>query len=172
VLAGHSQGSTHLMLLMKEFFDGKPLQEKLIAAYLPGNALKVDEFKHIPFMTEPDQTGGFVSWNTFKKKYNTPYFQKWFKGSVTINPVTWDTTAFAPRSKHDGFLFSNGKLYEHSFETNVIDGGVWLTLPHFPYRYLSFKMKTYHAGDVNLFWEDIRQNARLRVLTYLENNQL
>ena len=34
IIASHSQGSIHGKRLLKEFFDGKPLQKKLIAAYL------------------------------------------------------------------------------------------------------------------------------------------
>jgi hypothetical protein len=30
-------------------------------------------------------------------------------------------------------------------------------------------MDNYHVGDVNLFWEDIRQNAILRSTSYLQN---
>ena len=71
ILAGHSQGSTHLMLLLKDFFDGKELQKQLVCAYLPGFSVKEDEFKTIPLLTVADQTGGFVTWNTFKRRYKT-----------------------------------------------------------------------------------------------------
>lgn len=43
ILAGHSQGSTQLHLLLKEFFDGTELQNQLIAAYLPGISVKETE---------------------------------------------------------------------------------------------------------------------------------
>lgn len=36
VIAGHSQGSYHGSRILQEFFDGTPLQARLIAAYLPG----------------------------------------------------------------------------------------------------------------------------------------
>jgi len=31
-------------------------------------------------------------------------------------------------------------------------------------------IKNYHAGDMNLFWQDIRENSVLRLKTYLRNN--
>jgi hypothetical protein len=86
-----------------------------------------------------------------------------------VNPVTWDTTLVASRAQHKGFLFSNGKLYEQSFSTHLGDGVIWISTPHFPYRYLAFTMKNYHMGDVNLFWEDIRRNARQRSKVYMRN---
>ena len=170
ILASHSQGSTHISLILRDFFDGKPLQKQLVAAYIPGVGLDKNQFKTIPFMEKPDQTGGFVNWNTFKKKFDKEKY-KWFKGKVVINPVTWDTTAFAKRELHKGFLYSNGKLYKNSFDTHTADGVIWITTPHFPYRYLAFTMQNYHSGDVNLFWEDIRENSLLRVQNFRLNKK-
>jgi hypothetical protein len=168
ILAGHSQGSTHISYLLRDFFDDKPLQNQLVAAYIPGVGLDKNLFKTIPLMEHPDQIGGFVTWNTFKKKFDKSKY-KWFKGKVVINPVTWDTTSFAKRELHKGFLYSNGKLYKNSFDTHTADGVIWISTPHFPYRYLTLTMPNYHPGDVNLFWEDIRENALLRVHTFCSN---
>ena len=170
ILASHSQGSTHISLLLRDYFDGKPLQKLLVAAYIPGVGLNRNQFKTISFMENPAQTGGFVTWNTFKKKFDKDKF-KWFKGKVVINPVTWDTTAFAQRKLHKGFLYSNGQLYKKSFDTHTADGVIWITTPHFPYRFLAFAMKNYHSGDVNLFWEDIRENSLLRVQSFRSNKK-
>lgn len=166
LLAGHSQGSTHITLLLKEFFDDKPLQKQLIAAYIPGIGLSKDEFCSIQLMTEPTQTGGFVSWNTFKRKISKEKYEMWYKGKCVVNPVTWTLDELAQRSLHKGFLFSNGKLYEKSFNTHLIDGALWISTPHFPYRSLSWTMDDYHIGDVNLFWKDIRENVELRIKSY------
>lgn len=122
-------------------------------------------------MTSKEEIGGYVTWNTFKKKYDLELYNKWYKGKSVINPVTWDTSGFASRSQHRGFLFSNGKMYKQSFDTHLGDGVVWITAPRFPYRYMSFSMKNYHVGDVNLFWEDIRINSRLRAAEYLKQKK-
>lgn len=170
ILAGHSQGSTHLALLLKEFFDGKVLQKQLVAAYLPGIGLKKNEFSTIPLMVSPNQIGGFVSWNTFKRKVNQEKFDMWYKGKAVVNPVTWNFDKVAERKKHKGFLFSNDKLYSHSFSTHLIDGAIWITTPHFPYRGMAWTMDDYHIGDINLFWEDVKINAKLRLMEFLNNN--
>ena len=167
VLAGHSQGSTHISLLLKDFFDGQPLQKQLIAAYIPGIGVEDTAFTTIPLMIHPEQTGGYVTWNTFKRRYHRGRYELWYKGKTSINPVTWDTTSVAPRALHEGFLFSNDKLYTQSFSTHLIDGGVWITIPKFPFRMMSVGMRNYHVGDVNLFWEDIRINVHQRCLEYL-----
>ncbi|HSN49230.1 MAG TPA: DUF3089 domain-containing protein [Flavobacterium sp.] len=168
ILAGHSQGSTHISYLLKDFFDDKPLQKQLVAAYIPGVGLDRNQYKTIPFMENPSQTGGFVTWNTFKRKFDQKNY-KWYKGKVVINPVTWDTTAFAERKLHKGFLYSNGKIYKNSFDTHTDNGVIWISTPHFPARYLAFTLRNYHVGDVNLFWEDIRENSLLRVQTFRSN---
>jgi hypothetical protein len=31
---------------------------------------------------------------------------------------------------------------------------------------MSLTMRNYHIGDINLFWQDIRENARLRVQAF------
>ena len=49
----------------------------------------------------------------------------------------------------------------------MIDGAVWISIPHFPFRALAFTMYDYHSGDINLFWDDIRVNAKLRALEFL-----
>jgi hypothetical protein len=169
ILAGHSQGSTHLTLLLKDYFDGKALQKQLVAAYLPGIGLKTNEFEKIPLLTAPGQTGGFVSWNTFKRKVNKEKFEMWYKGKAVVNPVTWNLDKIAERKKHKGFLFSNNKMYSKSFSTHVIDGAIWITTPHFPYRSMAWTMDDYHIGDVNLFWADVKFNSKLRLTEFLNN---
>ena len=167
ILAGHSQGSTHISMLLHDYFDGKELQKQLIAAYIPGIGVSFDEYKTIKLMTKPGELGGFVSWNTYKRKIDKDSYI-WHKGKAVINPITWDLTPFADRKLHKGFLFSNNKLYKNSFNTHLKDGYIWVSVPHFPYRYLSFTMKNYHVGDINFFWEDIRENSILRCQNYLK----
>ncbi|MEY4604932.1 MAG: hypothetical protein RIT43_2224 [Bacteroidota bacterium] len=170
ILASHSQGSTHVSLLLKEFFDGKPLQSQLIAAYIPGIGFDKNEFGTVKLMTSPEQIGGFVTWNTHKKKPEKRSV-KWHLGKAVINPVTWDTSAFSSRKLHKGFLFRNDKLYTKAVSVHLANGYIWVRPPRFPYRYLAFTMKNYHIGDVNFFWEDIRQNAILRARVYLNQSK-
>ena len=77
ILLSHSQGTRHTMRLIADFFDEKELQNKLVAAYIPGIGVKPTLFKTIKPMTKPDETGGFVSWNTYKKGYY-PNDKNWY----------------------------------------------------------------------------------------------
>ena len=48
ILAGHSQGSTHLRMILEDFFDNKELRGQLVAAYIPGIGIFRNEFNSIP----------------------------------------------------------------------------------------------------------------------------
>ncbi len=168
IIVGHSQGTTHCRLLLRDFFDDKPLQTQLIAAYIPGIGIEKDAYKTIRAMTNPSETGGFVSWNTYKRNRYPKKFDQWYKNKVTSNPITWDSDSISERKEHQGFLYRNGKIYDKALKVEIINGLVWTTLPRFPQRLFALFKKSYHVGDVNLFWVDIKKNAELRVKTYLE----
>jgi hypothetical protein len=166
ILAGHSQGSTHCGLLLQEFFDGQPLQKQLVVAYLPGVGILPSELKQIPLLTSPVQTGGYVAWNTFKKRLDRKSYDKWYKGRVVVNPVTWTLDSLATKEAHKGFLYFDNKLYSGLFQTHLIDGAIWIDRPKGKFLLMSLTMRNYHIGDINLFWQDIRENARLRVQNF------
>lgn len=50
---------------MCKLFDS---HKQLIVAYILGIGVFPNEFTYIKPMTTPTATGGFVSWNTYKKK--------------------------------------------------------------------------------------------------------
>lgn len=170
ILVGHSQGTTHGIRILKDFFDNKPLQKQLIAAYLPGIRIKPNEFTTILPMKSPNETGGFVSWNT-RKKGTYPDAKNWYVGSVTTNPITWNGRKTTLLKEHKGFLFTDDTLYPKSLKIEVTDGLIWSTVPKFPKRFAMSFMKNYHIGDINLFWQDIKENVELRTNTWLEKNQ-
>lgn len=162
ILAGHSQGSTHVNLLLKDFFDNKPLQKQLVVAYMPGIGLAKNEFSTIPFLTKSKEIGGFVTWNTFKKNVNSDNYNKWHKGKAVINPITWDLSPLSKKKTQYGVYYNNGKKYNRVFQTELIDGGLILTKLRFPFNFVALKMESFHIGDINLFWESIRKNASER----------
>ncbi|WP_299712511.1 DUF3089 domain-containing protein [uncultured Tenacibaculum sp.] len=171
IMVGHSQGTTHTVRLLKDFFDNKTLQKQLIAAYIPGIRVKENEFSSIKLMKSPLETGGFISWNTYKKNNYPKKDKNWYKGSVTTNPITWDDAKETQLEQHKGFLYTSGKIYDQALKIQITDGLVWSTNPKFPLRFFMSFLKNYHAGDINLFWQDIRENAVLRTNTWFSENE-
>ena len=87
------------------------------------------------------------------------------------NPITWDSKKTSNFSNHKGLLFLNGKVFSNALKIDNIDKGVFLKTPKVGliYTILISTLKDYHKGDINLFWEDIRQNSINRVQAYFKN---
>jgi len=171
IIASHSQGSAHSKRLLKEFFDGKNLQKQLVAAYLPGIRIFENEFEFLKPMTNPTSYGGYISWNSYKKRNFPKKYEEWFKGGVTSNPINWNSISASKLEDHKGLLYTNGKFYSESLEVETKNGLLWVSLPKVPKRFLLSFVKNYHFADINLFWKDINYNAKERLQEYLKNGE-
>lgn len=168
ILAGHSQGSTHISLLLKDYFEKSSLLNQLVVAYAPGIGIDTNQYEQIPLLKSPGATNGYVSWNTFKMRKKSVKYEKWYKGKSVINPITWNQDKVSHRKDHKGFLFWNNTIYTKAIKLKMIDGAVCISPPNFPYKFLAWKMEDYHLGDVNLFWLDIRENSKLRLDSFVK----
>ena len=167
IIAAHSQGARHAETLLGEFFDGKPMQEKLVAAYIVGWPVKLDAFENIPICAQPEQTGCFCSWRTYREGYIPKYVQRQNNIAV-VNPISWTTSeALAPKSDHYGAVLQKMKIYPNMMEARITEGVLWTNKPKFPGSFL-FTRRNYHIGDINLFYLDIRENAQVRTEAYFE----
>ena len=174
IIAGHSQGSGHGARILKDYFDGKELQKLLVAAYLIGTNLKEKEFDNIKPMYNPSEIGGFVNWNSYKKNKKPrlnkdPAYNSWKNNNVVVNPITWDKQRYSKIENHKGILYYNEKIYPKSIKIEVTNGMLWVSPPKkLPNRIFLKFIRNLHFGDINLFWEDIRQNSILRTKNYLK----
>jgi Protein of unknown function (DUF3089) len=73
VLIGHSQGSIHLLQLLQQEIEGKPIAKKMLSAILLGWAVEVPEgklvggsLKSTPLCTRVGQTGCVISYMSFR----------------------------------------------------------------------------------------------------------
>lgn len=166
IIAAHSQGSRHAYKLLKEFFDEKPLRNKLVVAYLAGWPVSKSAFKTIPPCETPDQTGCTCSWRSFKFGYLPEKFPRGDSILVT-NPLTW-TTGPAPANKslNEGSVLRKfDKIYPGIADAQVHQGLLWVHKPKFPGSFL-FTRKNYHIADFNFFYVNVRKNAQRRVDRY------
>lgn len=164
IIASHSQGTTHAIRLMREFFDGTALQNKLVAAYLVGMAVKPDTFATITACKTPVQTGCICSWRTFKEDYEPLYVQKENFTAIVTNPLTWDADKpVATRRENQGSVLLNFNRVKPKVANAAIhDGVLWIGKPHF-FGSIFLTNKNYHIADYNLFYLSVRQNAMQRV---------
>lgn len=170
IIASHSQGATHGKRLLKEFFDGKELGKKLVAAYLIGMPLEPDYFSSIKPCATPHQTGCACSWRSFKDGYEPDYVQKEKFISVVTNPLTWDAQIpSAERSLNKGAVLLNfNKPVEAIVNAKISNGVLWMDKPHF-FGNVFLRSKNYHIADMNLFYLNIRENVKQRVGAYRLN---
>ena len=169
IIASHSQGTLHAIRLLQEFFDGKPLQKRLVCAYIVGYQIKKDAFKQLPVGERPNQTGCFVGWRTYAKG-EIPKGAAVENGkSVCVNPLTWTTSeTWASAELHQGIMNNFQTIVPHTVSAGIepttkllwIDTQVAL-------EDKKGKMTNYHRWDYNLFWMNIRQNVKERIDAFL-----
>ncbi len=172
IIAAHSQGSTHGKRLLKELFDGKPLQDKLVVAYLVGMPLEPDYFTVIKPCTTPAQTGCACSWRTYKEGYKSGYVQAEKFTAIVTNPLSWDASvANVDRSANKGsVLLKFNKVLEHNVNAKVSGGVLWTSKPRF-FGNIFYSSKNYHIADMNLFYISMRENAKLRAAAFRTDEQ-
>jgi hypothetical protein len=111
ILAGHSQGSLHLMRLIQEKIANTPLQKRFVVGYLPGIGLPSDWYENetlrkagIVPCNSPTQTGCVAAWDTYREgaevQGQEPVYY-WRNASLShlppdqarqcTNPITWQS---------------------------------------------------------------------------------
>lgn len=166
VIASHSQGSYHTQRLMQEFFDDKPLQQKLVVAYLVGRAIPRDTFKKIVPTEKPGEIGVWASWNTFSRGYTPKTYDKYYPKALSVNPLLWNTTEeFAPKELNAGGVGLKFTMVPRLADAQNHKNMLWINKPYVKGRAL-LRTKIWHRADMNLFYNNIRENVALRVATY------
>lgn len=184
VLAGHSQGSLHLLHLLKDDVKGTPLAARVIAAYLIGWPVSVAHDlpeTGLPACTAPDQTGCALSWMSFADPPDAslmldtyraePGLDGKAKGAEPIlctNPLTGGAAPDAPGSANLGTMMPARDLKTGKIEKLGIparcDAKTGLLLigegPDLgPYV---LPGNNYHVYDVPLFWSNVRADVSRR----------
>ena len=168
IIAAHSQGTLLAGRLLKEFFENKPLSKQLVVAYLWGMPIPPDFFTQLSLCKDSAQTGCFAGWRLFKKGYMPGSIKKEKYIALSVNPISWRSdNIYMDRSKQLGaVLFNFSKAYTHTQGALIHKGVVWVDRPKFPFSFLYTK-RNYHAGDINLFYLDVRKNIEQRINSFL-----
>lgn len=119
ILAGHSQGSMHLLRLLEQIDGDDALRRRLVVAYLPGFAVPTswyrERYQHLRPCERPEQTGCVAAWDTYRdgaKVGGADPLMHW-QGSALVrvpptaprqctNPVTWADGDKATAEQHRG----------------------------------------------------------------------
>lgn len=167
IIAAHSQGSYHGVRLLRDYFDSWPLQERLIAAYLPGMPVPENTFRSIPPCDSSGQTGCFITWNTVGWGSKIDFLGN----SVCVNPLTWNRTpghADAARNL-GGVRRSFDGIDPYVTDAKASEGHLWIHAPRTK-GYSTLAKDNYHTLDYNLFYMNIRENAACRIQRFLSEH--
>lgn len=168
VIAAHSQGSVHGERLLKDFFDGRGLQKKLVVAYLVGRAISPDAFKNIHPTEKPDEVGVWASWNTFARDFFPRSYDSYYKGSLSTNPLLWNSSEeFAGKELNTGSVGFHFTFVPQAVDAQNHQHILWINKPYVKGR-MFLRTKNWHRADMNLFYMNIRKNVALRIQKYQE----
>jgi len=167
IIASHSQGSTHALQLLKDYFENKPLQKQLVAAYIVGMAIPQNSFSSLKMCEDSLQTGCICGWRTFRKGYKALYVEVEKEFSLVTNPITWKTDSeYAHKKMNTGsVLLKFNKIYKRTTDAQIYEGIIWVKRPKFPWSFL-YSTKNYHVGDINLYYMNVRRNIEQRIKNY------
>jgi len=192
ILAGHSQGSLHLLYLLQHRISGTALQNRFVAAYLIGWPVSIeadlDALSGIGACATKSDTGCIISYQTFGlggapvnlKTYmetTVGLSGKSRKGSQMLctNPLDWTIGGNAPRSTHLGAIIRNNDAEaplsppQKGFTGAQCgpDGVLYITdLPGEAWQQYKMAGENYHPYDIPMFYMNIRENATLRAQSW------
>ncbi|TRD10552.1 DUF3089 domain-containing protein [Erythrobacter insulae] len=184
VLAGHSQGSLHLLRLLREEVKGSPTAERLVGAYVIGWPISVDhDVPELGFAAcaTPAQTGCIVSWSSFAEPADPSRVIETYANSIGFdgnkrgtsqilctNPLTGTYGGKAPASANLGTLvpddmMSTGQLVPGAVPARCDERG--LLLIGDPPELGSYVLpgNNYHVYDLPLFWANTQADVNRRV---------
>lgn len=181
ILAGHSQGSLHLLRLLVD--RRAELKGRLVAAYVVGWPVSITAdlpATGLPPCTQREQTRCVLSWQSFKDPANTQLVTDAWAGTkgfnglerkrgdmLCTNPLTGSKDGTATQSANMGTLVPNGDLSKARIEEAQVgarcENGFLLIDGNVP-DMGSFVLpgNNYHVYDYALFWGSIEKDAMER----------
>lgn len=166
IIASHSQGTTHAKRLIAECVDTTNLRNRMVIGYLVGIPVDPEQFRNIPVCRDSLQTGCFVSWRTYRRGVESSGYNH-DANAVVVNPLTWTThPETGPKSLHKGaILYNFNQKVKHPNDAQIHNNLLWISRPRF-FGGFMYRTKNYHAGDYNLFYVNVREDVRRRVMMF------
>ena len=184
VLAGHSQGSLHLMHLLREEIAGKPIAGRVAAVYVVGWPISIEHdlpALGFPACANEGQSGCIMSWSSYAEPAdpsavietyaNSTGFDGELRGDSVIlctNPLTGGVGGQAPASSNLGTLvpdgdLANGELVPAAIPAQCDERGLLLIGDPPEMGNAVLPGNNYHVYDIPLFWANIQRGVVERV---------
>ncbi len=169
ILAGHSQGTRHLIQLMKDFFDNNILRRKLVVSYAVGYPVPAELYQFLKPCEDANQTACICSWRSYKIEHEPKFIKAEKEQIVVTNPLDWTTQkgVYVPKKENKGSVIDNiqaapvvGLSGAEIYKTIL-----WVDKPKFKGSFL-YPFSNFHRGDFNMFYMNVRENAMQRLNAY------
>ena len=176
ILAGHSQGSQILTMILSDYMKVHPEHyKKMIAAYVIGYSV-TDKYlaanPHLKFAEGADDTGVIISYNTEGPANKDQHNAVVTDGAISINPINWkkDDT-YAAKEENLGSLNIDGEIEKNLADAKIdLERGVVVceTADSAVYAipeaaHALFGPESYHGYDYGLYYMNLRENAKVRI---------
>jgi len=194
IIASHSQGTHHSIRLLAEEIDSSELYPRMVGAYIIGGMIAKDQMssmENIGVCESAEQLGCLVHWDTM----NVAQINKdmpLYSNNICVNPISWknegslselqDAKGAVPVSGEFVLEFSgDDRPTDQIFtpleaplkkyvQAQCKDGALFASdQTGTKFQTFSGSGGNYHGLDYALFYMDIRENAKLKVLTHLNS---
>ena len=187
ILAGHSQGALHLTRLLREKVAGKPVAQRIVAAYVVGWPVsRATDLAALGLAecVRPDQANCVLSWQSFAEPADPDLVVEnygkttGFNGRsrlgtamVCTNPVTGARGGSVPASANLGTLVPSGDLKTAELKPAAVParcddrGFLLIGAPPELGPYV-LPGNNYHVYDYGLFWANVRADAARRFAAF------
>lgn len=184
VIAGHSQGTLHLLRLLREELANSPLAGRVAAIYAVGWPVSVEHdlpALGFPACATPSQAGCIMSWSTFAEPADPARVIEAYSGSrgfdgtmrgespiLCTNPLTGGIGGEASADRNLGTLipnadYSTGELVPGAVPARCSERGLLLIGDPPEIGSAVLPGNNYHVYDIPLFWENVKQDVANRV---------
>ena len=187
ILAGHSQGSRHLLQLLHDQIAGKPVAFRIAAVYAVGWPVSVEAdlpALGLPACERSDQAHCIVSWQSYAEPADpSPMIESFgrkpgFTGRprkdthmLCTNPITGTSNGAASASANRGTLDSReeGKpprLIKGVVPARCDTSGILMIGEPVDMGPFTLPGNNYHVYDYGLFWGDVREDVSRRLASF------
>jgi hypothetical protein len=184
ILVGHSQGAQVLLILLNKYMsEHADVYARMVCAYVigyPVTAEFMNASKHLKFAGGADDTGVIVSYNTQSPSV-APGANIVMSGEIglVINPINWkrdETPASAEESIGSNmpvdaqgnfglipnFADARINLAKGVLECTSVDENAMSQISG------AMGPGVYHSFDISFYYYNLRENAALRVMKFIE----
>ena len=183
ILAGFSQGSQLLLMLLEEYFDDAEYSDKLVAAYCIGwriTEADITKYPYLKMAQGEDDTGVIISFNSEAEDVWDSLMVPTGTNTLGINPLNWKTDSTpADKSLNKGACFTkySGAIKQEIPELTgaYLDetrGTLRVTdIDPSEYSNSLFPDGVYHLYDYQFFYRNLQENVAVRLESFLEKTR-